>query len=442
VPASVQDDWPEADDVRRLASAFDAQEIQLFYQIANLGRSELALAPDEYAGFTMTLLRMLAFRPSAEPAPVGGQSGGGQARAATRPAPAASAPARSAVSAAPAVAARPADEPAVAERPRPVAVAPVSVPAAAAPPASEPPAATAAPVRRTSPAMEALAAARAASARGGSRGASRPAPSVPAAVPAPAPSSPVATRAPQAAANPPAQPQARPEPVRTAPESRPAPEQEEAGGSPPWEASAGNDVPPWDDMPSDFPPVTAYDDYGFDSAPARSAPARAQRRPDESMERAERAERGAAPAPVEARQPSRPAISADNGQPPVFTGDWPTLAASLPLKGLAGQLAQQSELAQVVGNTFHLRVPVAAIGKNDDVAERLQQALTEHLGQPVRVLCEVGAVSDTAAAADAAARAERQRAAEASIEADPFVQGLLREFGGQIVPGSIQPRAA
>ena len=68
VPASVQDEWPEAEDVRRLAGQFDAQETQLFYQIANLGRSELALAPDEYAGFTMTLLRMLAFRPSIAPA--------------------------------------------------------------------------------------------------------------------------------------------------------------------------------------------------------------------------------------------------------------------------------------------------------------------------------------------------------------------------------------
>ncbi len=76
VPASVQDEWPEADEVRRLAGVFDAQEVQLFYQIANLGRSELALAPDEYAGFTMTLLRMLAFRPSSEPATTQGQGGG------------------------------------------------------------------------------------------------------------------------------------------------------------------------------------------------------------------------------------------------------------------------------------------------------------------------------------------------------------------------------
>ncbi|MFJ1260639.1 DNA polymerase III subunit gamma/tau, partial [Cupriavidus sp. CuC1] len=76
VPASVQEEWPEAAEVRRFAAAFDAQEVQLFYQIANLGRSELALAPDEYAGFTMTLLRMLAFRPSASPTPTVAQGGG------------------------------------------------------------------------------------------------------------------------------------------------------------------------------------------------------------------------------------------------------------------------------------------------------------------------------------------------------------------------------
>ncbi|MBK8571027.1 MAG: hypothetical protein IPN81_14550 [Nitrosomonadales bacterium] len=38
--------------------------MQLYYQIAIHGRNEIDLAPDEYAGFTMTLLRMLAFRPA------------------------------------------------------------------------------------------------------------------------------------------------------------------------------------------------------------------------------------------------------------------------------------------------------------------------------------------------------------------------------------------
>lgn len=45
------------------AEALDAEFLQLAYQIAIHGRDELALAPDEYAGFVMTLLRLHAFRP-------------------------------------------------------------------------------------------------------------------------------------------------------------------------------------------------------------------------------------------------------------------------------------------------------------------------------------------------------------------------------------------
>ena len=69
---SAADDEVDADDLRRLASTLAADEIQLFYQIALHGRNEMHLAPDEYAGFTMALMRMLAFAPieaaSARPA--------------------------------------------------------------------------------------------------------------------------------------------------------------------------------------------------------------------------------------------------------------------------------------------------------------------------------------------------------------------------------------
>ena len=54
-------------DAARLASVaktLSPEFVQLAYQIVCLGRQELALAPDEYAGFVMTLLRMHAFRPS------------------------------------------------------------------------------------------------------------------------------------------------------------------------------------------------------------------------------------------------------------------------------------------------------------------------------------------------------------------------------------------
>jgi DNA polymerase-3 subunit gamma/tau len=63
------DDDVLAADIRRLAAAMAPDEVQLHYQIALHGRNDLHLAPDEYAGFTMTLLRMLAFAPEVQPAP-------------------------------------------------------------------------------------------------------------------------------------------------------------------------------------------------------------------------------------------------------------------------------------------------------------------------------------------------------------------------------------
>ncbi|HZO00425.1 MAG TPA: DNA polymerase III subunit gamma/tau [Burkholderiales bacterium] len=49
--------------VRELAARIDAESVQLYYQIALQGREDLPLAPDEHAGFVMTVLRLLAFRP-------------------------------------------------------------------------------------------------------------------------------------------------------------------------------------------------------------------------------------------------------------------------------------------------------------------------------------------------------------------------------------------
>jgi DNA polymerase-3 subunit gamma/tau len=44
--------------------------VQLYYQIALQGRQDLPLAPDEHAGFLMTVLRMLAFRPEGSTATI------------------------------------------------------------------------------------------------------------------------------------------------------------------------------------------------------------------------------------------------------------------------------------------------------------------------------------------------------------------------------------
>ncbi|MES2771994.1 MAG: DNA polymerase III subunit gamma/tau [Pseudomonadota bacterium] len=62
-PASLADDTPERERCLSLAMQLDAEFLQLAYQIAVHGRKELPLAPDEYSGFVMTLLRLYTFRP-------------------------------------------------------------------------------------------------------------------------------------------------------------------------------------------------------------------------------------------------------------------------------------------------------------------------------------------------------------------------------------------
>ena len=64
-PQAVEDEQ-EALRISEMASTLDAETVQLYYQIAVNGRRDLPFAPDEISGFSMTLLRMLAFTPAAE----------------------------------------------------------------------------------------------------------------------------------------------------------------------------------------------------------------------------------------------------------------------------------------------------------------------------------------------------------------------------------------
>jgi DNA polymerase-3 subunit gamma/tau len=63
VPDALAEDEPERETLIALGGAFSEEDVQLLYQIAIHGRRDLDLAPDEFAGFTMTLMRMLAFVP-------------------------------------------------------------------------------------------------------------------------------------------------------------------------------------------------------------------------------------------------------------------------------------------------------------------------------------------------------------------------------------------
>lgn len=120
VPESVLDDWPEASEIRRLATQLSKEEAQLFYQITITSRPDLSLAPDEQTGFAMTLLRMLAFRPS---------SGGGAGATSGSSAPPVASASRPSIAPAPATRpapAVPAAKPAAAAQVPPIVVAPAT----------------------------------------------------------------------------------------------------------------------------------------------------------------------------------------------------------------------------------------------------------------------------------------------------------------------------
>ncbi|WP_321841322.1 DNA polymerase III subunit gamma/tau [Paraburkholderia bannensis] len=479
-PASVLEEWPEADDLRRFAEALSPEQVQLFYQIATLGRSELGLAPDEYAGFTMTLLRMLAFEPSTSAGSVGSApvskpaaAGGARAVAATSAASAAPvervvAPKPAAPVAAPRVEVQPevreqapaieAEKPAAAKQeagaqqprivppwedeaapaaasestteaatPAPVAVAPEAAPEPEFEPVVQP---------EPAPAPAEVAAEPVASAQRAAGGASaaldvlrnkglRISPERNARGAAAAPAAPTAQK--------PAAPRMEvkvptPDPARRAAAAQQAQARQPARQSNASQGASG--APQWDDIPpDDYVPLGADDAY-FSS-------------PDDGFSSSFESE-SAAPRAAMPAAPSAAVVDVSKLPPGIpldaigFTGDWPALAATLPLKGISYQLAFNSELTALDNGVLKLSVPVPQYAEASQVA-KLKAALAESLGKTVELDVTVGPARRTAAALDAAMRAERQRDAERDIGADPFVQQLIRDFGASIVPGSIRP---
>ena len=113
------------------------------------------------------------------------------------------------------------------------------------------------------------------------------------------------------------------------------------------------------------------------------------------------------------------------------------LVAAEAVSALARELALQSQLVARDTDQWQLRVERESLNQVA-TRERLQAALHQ-AGYAVTLGVEIGGVSDSPARRNAHAAAERQRAAEAIILADPFVQQMMQDFGATIVPGSIKP---
>ena len=332
VPAALPDDLPELEDIQRLAAQFSAEDVQLFYQIVVHGRQELGLAPDEYAGFTMTLLRMLAFTPL--------HSGGDNK---TQSMPASAKP--------------------VAALAKTSTAAKASIPAAATVVASKINESSAPAAKAPNPAMAALAAA------------------------------------------------------RSGKSSKPTGELDDDDSAPPFPVTSASTAS--STTPSTAPSQKKTE---LNSAPAQVIVNDA-------------VEQSAAPINL-------PTSSSTTAATATSRIDWPVVVRKLELRGVAQQLATQSELLSVheddVVIKIELRIPVDTLLSAGSV-EKLATALTGYLNKKVSITTEIGVVRQTAHAASLAEQAERLQQAEQTLESDPFVQTLKREFGATIVPGSVRP---
>ena len=145
----------------------------------------------------------------------------------------------------------------------------------------------------------------------------------------------------------------------------------------------------------------------------------------------------------EANTPYADTAGPANAAPVVKTeeGDfWQALVKRLVsnemVTALVRELAMQSQLVARDSDQWILRVERESLNQAGS-RDRLQTAL-QLLDFPVKVVVEVGRVSDSPAKRLAQALAERQLVAEKLIFEDPFVQSMLRDFGGKIVPGTIK----
>ncbi|MES3023863.1 MAG: DNA polymerase III subunit gamma/tau [Pseudomonadota bacterium] len=436
VPAAVPEDLPELADIMRLAQVFDAQEVQLYYQIVVHGRNEMGLAPDEYAGFTMTLLRMLAFRPGMGGAEGAAPAGPAAARAAAAAARPAAAPARAAAAPAAshaAVAPQPVQPVIHAAPPPPAAqqAAPQAQVQQAAPSVQQaaPPVAPAAPAARTTAAAAIVEARIAAleAARAGSRGQN------------------VAPKRPTAMSNQAAANAAAP---AEAPAAAPTPSQSTSPAPSAAAPAAPTQAPPWEQAAA---PAAAAASVPAPAAEQQFEPESQDEPPSWVMEFSDDSavsQESAAPSPAASRAPAapRPAYVITPVPAIGWDGNWPALAATLPLRGVSQQLALQTEMdsCEYDGNlaTFRLRVPIdtlRASGNSEKLAAALQACFPD---AKVAVEIDIGQVYYTAGAEAQAYREECQRVAEETVANDPFVKDVMRDLGAFVVPGSVRPASA
>ncbi|WP_236198719.1 DNA polymerase III subunit gamma/tau [Pseudomonas pseudonitroreducens] len=413
LPEAVDNGQGDRDRVLALAQALPAEDVQFYYQMGLIGRRDLPLAPDPRGGFEMVLLRMLAFRPAdADGAPRSPLKdlGISKATADSNPNPVAGAAVAAPVAsiAAPAVA----PVPAAAVAPAVVAPQPQAAPA---PSAQAEPAVAPAPVIEPVPEPAPVE----------PEAAVQPEPKVPVVEPEPTvaeapvdlpwdePAAPVVvTPAPMQPAAPAPAPAPAPIAATPAPVETPAAKVEEP-------APSIADVLAEDDDRDDEPPP-AEDYYEVDM---------------ESYGYLE----GEAPQEQVEAEPEPAAMPATG-----LAAEWLELFPRLGLAGLTASIGANCTLVAVDGDNWHLHLdPGQSALFNATQQRRLNDALNQFHGRTLTLqVTQQKPEQETPAQAAARKRAERQRQAEASIAADPYVLQMKQQFAAIVRDGTIEPLEA
>lgn len=145
-----------------------------------------------------------------------------------------------------------------------------------------------------------------------------------------------------------------------------------------------------------------------------------------------------APTPVAPAPASRRVVPTDaRGLP-----DWVALIDQAGLRGPLGQLAQNAALRDRDGQTLTLVLQEAHMHLAvEPMVGQMEERVSDALGERIRLrfVSDASAATQTPAARAAEARDAAQARAEQSIEEDPLVQALKRDFGARVVPQSIKP---
>ncbi len=167
---------------------------------------------------------------------------------------------------------------------------------------------------------------------------------------------------------------------------------------------------------------------GTSSGPKRSPASKAGK---------SKAGKQARPAAAPAEDAPGAKASADNNG----DRDWVEMVAELSLSGAVRQLANNCMFAARDGKALELTLDqTQAHLRTDSLQEKLRQALSEHLGEELRLQISLGRpAAETPAQRRKREAAEIQREAVATIKADPNVLAMEQAFGATLDEESIKP---